>query len=156
MNLCHIMSDDDTLSSSFIFSHNCITLVGLELTFAGSQKPCFFNTGLMVIDLERWRDAGKIEEWMELQKRIWIHELGSLSPFLLVFSGNIAPVDHRWNQHGLGGDNFRVWNFFRCLGERWRSCYFRVIVEETELWFNCSAVMYSMYSQGHITFVVFL
>ncbi|CBI17579.3 unnamed protein product, partial [Vitis vinifera] len=49
----------------------------------------------------------KIVEWMELQKRMRIYELGSLPPFLLVFAGNIAPVDHKWNQHGLGGDNFR-------------------------------------------------
>ncbi|WJX35913.1 putative galacturonosyltransferase-like 1 [Trifolium repens] len=65
---------------------------------------------VMVIDLERWREGDytrKIEDWMELQKRMRIYELGSLPPFLLVFAGNIAPVDHRWNQHGLGGDNFR-------------------------------------------------
>ncbi|GFY86138.1 nucleotide-diphospho-sugar transferases superfamily protein [Actinidia rufa] len=81
----------------------------LSLTFA-DRKACYFNTGVMVIDLLRWRSGGyttKIEEWMELQKRMRIYELGSLPPFLLVFSGNIAPVDHRWNQHGLGGDNFR-------------------------------------------------
>ncbi|XP_030545444.1 probable galacturonosyltransferase-like 1 [Rhodamnia argentea] len=83
----------------------------LPLTFAGrSRPPCYFNTGVMVIDLDRWRAGGytaKIEEWMELQKRMRIYELGSLPPFLLVFAGEIAPVDHRWNQHGLGGDNFR-------------------------------------------------
>ncbi|CAI9116660.1 OLC1v1017865C1 [Oldenlandia corymbosa var. corymbosa] len=81
----------------------------LSLTFA-NRKPCYFNTGVMVIDLDRWRAGDyttKIEEWMELQKRMRIYELGSLPPFLLVFAGNIAPVDHRWNQHGLGGDNFR-------------------------------------------------
>ncbi|KAF7828810.1 putative galacturonosyltransferase-like 1 [Senna tora] len=81
----------------------------LSLTFAG-RRPCYFNTGVMVIDLERWRAGDyttKIEEWMELQKRMRIYELGSLPPFLLVFAGNIAPVDHKWNQHGLGGDNFR-------------------------------------------------
>ncbi|KAI3957521.1 hypothetical protein MKX01_001880 [Papaver californicum] len=81
----------------------------LSLTFEG-RKACYFNTGVMVIDLERWRDGDytrKIEEWMELQKRMRIYELGSLPPFLLVFAGNIASVDHRWNQHGLGGDNFR-------------------------------------------------
>ncbi|XP_047960207.1 probable galacturonosyltransferase-like 1 [Salvia hispanica] len=81
----------------------------LSLTFA-NRRPCYFNTGVMVIDLRRWRQGGyttKIVEWMELQKRIRIYELGSLPPFLLVFAGNIAPVDHRWNQHGLGGDNFR-------------------------------------------------
>ncbi|GAA0150117.1 glycosyltransferase [Lithospermum erythrorhizon] len=81
----------------------------LSLTFA-DRKACYFNTGVMVIDLERWRTGDyttKIEEWMELQKRMRIYELGSLPPFLLVFAGKIAPVDHRWNQHGLGGDNFR-------------------------------------------------
>ncbi|KAA8531794.1 hypothetical protein F0562_006489 [Nyssa sinensis] len=81
----------------------------LSLTFAG-RSACYFNTGVMVIDLERWRAGDyttKIVEWMELQKRMRIYELGSLPPFLLVFAGNIAPVDHRWNQHGLGGDNFR-------------------------------------------------
>ncbi|KAF3446270.1 hypothetical protein FNV43_RR11449 [Rhamnella rubrinervis] len=81
----------------------------LSLTFA-NRKPCYFNTGVMVIDLDRWRAGdytNKIEEWMELQKRMRIYELGSLPPFLLVFAGNIASVDHKWNQHGLGGDNFR-------------------------------------------------
>ncbi|CAK9178569.1 unnamed protein product [Ilex paraguariensis] len=81
----------------------------LSLTFV-NRKTCYFNTGVMIIDLDRWRDGHyttKIEEWMELQKRMRIYELGSLPPFLLVFAGKIAPVDHKWNQHGLGGDNFR-------------------------------------------------
>ncbi|KAK9108782.1 hypothetical protein Sjap_016842 [Stephania japonica] len=84
----------------------------LSLTFtnARARPPCYFNTGVMLIHLHRWRRRDytkRIEEWMELQKRMRIYELGSLPPFLLVFAGNIAPVDHRWNQHGLGGDNFR-------------------------------------------------
>uniref|UniRef100_J3LRK3 Hexosyltransferase n=1 Tax=Oryza brachyantha TaxID=4533 RepID=J3LRK3_ORYBR len=81
----------------------------LSETFAG-RRACYFNTGVMVLDLSRWRRAGytaQIEEWMELQKRVRIYELGSLPPFLLVFAGRIAAVDHRWNQHGLGGDNYR-------------------------------------------------
>ncbi|KAJ6678546.1 GLYCOSYLTRANSFERASE 8 DOMAIN-CONTAINING PROTEIN [Salix viminalis] len=81
----------------------------LSLTFS-ERNACYFNTGVMVIDLERWREGDyttKLVEWMELQKRMRIYELGSLPPFLLVFAGNIASVDHKWNQHGLGGDNFR-------------------------------------------------
>ncbi|KAI0501477.1 hypothetical protein KFK09_016422 [Dendrobium nobile] len=81
----------------------------LSIVFEG-RNACYFNTGVMVMDLDRWREGGyteKIEEWMELQKRMRIYELGSLPPFLLVFAGRIAAVDHRWNQHGLGGDNFR-------------------------------------------------
>ncbi|PWA66215.1 Glycosyl transferase, family 8 [Artemisia annua] len=80
----------------------------LSVAFS-DRNACYFNTGVMVIDLVRWREGDyttKIIEWMELQKRMRIYELGSLPPFLLVFAGKIAPVDHRWNQHGLGGDNF--------------------------------------------------
>lgn len=79
----------------------------LTKTFEGKQ-PCYFNTGVMVMELQRWRDGGftnKIENWMEIQKERRIYELGSLPPFLLVFGGDIQPIHHRWNQHGLGGDN---------------------------------------------------
>lgn len=74
------------------------------------RKPCYFNTGVMVIDLVKWRRFGytkRIERWMEIQKINRIYELGSLPPFLLVFAGRVAPIEHRWNQHGLGGDNVR-------------------------------------------------
>nr|GMD24253.1 probable galacturonosyltransferase-like 9 [Ipomoea batatas]GMD27637.1 probable galacturonosyltransferase-like 9 [Ipomoea batatas] len=73
-----------------------------------SRSPCYFNTGVMVMDLRRWRAGNfrrKLEKWMELQRKRRIYELGSLPPFLLVFGGLIEPINHRWNQHGLGGDN---------------------------------------------------
>lgn len=73
-----------------------------------AKKPCYFNTGVMVMDLGKWRKEdyrGRIEKWMEIQKEERIYELGSLPPFLLVFGGDVAPIDHRWNQHGLGGNN---------------------------------------------------
>jgi lipopolysaccharide biosynthesis glycosyltransferase len=77
--------------------------------FAGRPRaPCYFNTGVMVIDLRRWRSGNyrhRIEQWMELQKEKRIYELGSLPPFLLLFAGELEAVDHRWNQHGLGGDS---------------------------------------------------
>ncbi|KAL4205401.1 hypothetical protein AMTRI_Chr01g137110 [Amborella trichopoda] len=79
----------------------------LAASFRG-RKPCYFNTGVMIIDIQRWRLGSytrRIENWMEIQKNKRIYELGSLPPFLLVFAGNIQGVDHRWNQHGLGGDN---------------------------------------------------
>ncbi|MED6119761.1 putative galacturonosyltransferase-like 4 [Stylosanthes scabra] len=81
----------------------------LSKTFEG-RKPCYFNTGVMVMDVDKWRRegyTGKVEEWMAVQKQQKrIYHLGSLPPFLLVLAGNIKAVDHRWNQHGLGGDNF--------------------------------------------------
>ncbi|KAF3444714.1 hypothetical protein FNV43_RR14407 [Rhamnella rubrinervis] len=79
----------------------------LAEVFAG-KTPCYFNTGVMVMDLVRWREGDytrKIENWMEIQKERRIYELGSLPPFLLVFGGDVEGIDHRWNQHGLGGDN---------------------------------------------------
>ncbi|KAI4351534.1 hypothetical protein L6164_005892 [Bauhinia variegata] len=75
--------------------------------FAG-KRPCYFNTGVMVMDLVRWREGDytrEIEKWMEIQKQRRIYELGSLPPFLLVFGGDVEAIEHRWNQHGLGGDN---------------------------------------------------
>ncbi|PHT38760.1 putative galacturonosyltransferase-like 7 [Capsicum baccatum] len=78
-------------------------------TFSG-RNPCYFNTGVMVIDLQKWRRVGytkRIEKWMDIQKVNRIYELGSLPPYLLVFAGHVAPIEHRWNQHGLGGDNVR-------------------------------------------------
>ncbi|ERN16830.1 probable galacturonosyltransferase-like 7 [Amborella trichopoda] len=72
------------------------------------RKPCYFNTGVMVVDLQKWRRfdyTKKIEDWMEIQRRFRIYELGSLPPFLLVFAGKVKAIEHRWNQHGLGGDN---------------------------------------------------
>lgn len=88
----------------------------LAATFS-TRRPCYFNTGVMVLDLDRWRISGytrRIERWMEVQKRAAvdgaggrIYELGSLPPFLLLFAGHVAPIEHRWNQHGLGGDNVR-------------------------------------------------
>jgi lipopolysaccharide biosynthesis glycosyltransferase len=72
------------------------------------NKPCYFNTGVMVMNLVKWREQNyrsSIESWMKRQKEARIYELGSLPPFLLVFAGDVEPIDHKWNQHGLGGDN---------------------------------------------------
>ncbi|KAH7294028.1 hypothetical protein KP509_28G053200 [Ceratopteris richardii] len=72
------------------------------------RRPCYFNTGVMVMDLAKWRQnryTENLENWMEVQKAKRIYELGSLPPFLLVFAGDVEAIEHRWNQHGLGGDN---------------------------------------------------
>ncbi|KAL9994531.1 putative polygalacturonate 4-alpha-galacturonosyltransferase [Helianthus debilis subsp. tardiflorus] len=79
-------------------------------TWVFKKRPCYFNTGVMVMDMNQWRKGmcqKKIEHWMEVQRNKRIYELGSLPPFLLVFGGNIEPIHHRWNQHGLGGDNVK-------------------------------------------------
>jgi lipopolysaccharide biosynthesis glycosyltransferase len=76
--------------------------------FNTSRPPCYFNTGVMLLDLALWRRRNltrSIEAWMDVQKKERIYELGSLPPFLLAFAGAVRPVAPRWNQHGLGGDN---------------------------------------------------
>lgn len=86
----------------------------LSGTFNG-RRACYFNTGVMVMDVDRWRTGGytrRVEGWMAVQKQKRIYHLGSLPPFLLVLAGDIQAVDHRWNQHGLGGDNVKG----RCRG----------------------------------------
>ncbi|XP_050238576.1 probable galacturonosyltransferase-like 9 [Mercurialis annua] len=83
---------------------------GLTRVFSGRKSPCYFNTGVMVMDLVKWREGNyrkRIEHWMEIQRKQRIYELGSLPPFLLVFGGFVEGIDHKWNQHGLGGDNVR-------------------------------------------------
>ncbi|KAL5541721.1 hypothetical protein UlMin_009431 [Ulmus minor] len=90
------------------FTHSFWNDTSLSRTFDG-RNPCYFNTGVMVVDVDQWRRGGytqKVEDWMAIQKQKRIYHLGSLPPFLLVFAGKIKEVDHRWNQHGLGGDNF--------------------------------------------------
>lgn len=75
-----------------------------------TRKPCYFNTGVMVMDMVKWREGNyrkRIEKWMEIQRKRRIYELGSLPPYLLVFAGKVEGIDHRWNLHGLGGDNVR-------------------------------------------------
>ncbi|KAI3688160.1 hypothetical protein L1987_81869 [Smallanthus sonchifolius] len=75
----------------------------LSGTFS-DRNPCYFNTGVMVMDLAKWRQFGytkRIERWMEIQKTDRIYELGSSPPFLLVFAGHVAPIDHAWKNIGI-------------------------------------------------------
>lgn len=88
------------------FTENFWINSSLASTFANKQ-PCYFNSGMMLINLERWRKTrctSTLEYWMEVQKQQHIYELGSLPPLLLTFAGSIQAIDNRWNQHGLGGD----------------------------------------------------
>ncbi|KAL6010132.1 putative galacturonosyltransferase-like 3 [Asimina triloba] len=105
----HVLGAPEYCHANFTnyFTHKFWADPTLSRAFEG-RRPCYFNTGVMVIDLERWREGRcteKLEGWMRIQKRVRIYELGSLPPFLLVFAGDVRGVGHRWNQHGLGGDN---------------------------------------------------
>ena len=60
----------------------------------------------MVLDLKKWRIGDydrRIKNWMEVQRKERIYDLGSLPPLMLVFAGDVHGVDHGRNQHGLGG-----------------------------------------------------
>ncbi|KAL3578539.1 hypothetical protein D5086_020043 [Populus alba] len=97
--------------SDLILVDDVAKLWNINLAYAASlrgRRACYFNTGVMVIDLGKWREGKyteRLEYWMKVQKKYRIYELGSLPPFLLVFAGDVEGVEHRWNQHGLGGDN---------------------------------------------------
>ncbi|CBI26156.3 unnamed protein product, partial [Vitis vinifera] len=87
-------------STSFLLS-TCLRL------FQQSKLPSLISTSecIALIPTGKGGYTQKVEEWMAVQKQNRIYDLGSLPPFLLVLAGNIKAVDHRWNQHGLGGDN---------------------------------------------------
>ena len=107
----HIIGAPEYCHANFTkyFSSSFWSDPDLSNTFDG-RNPCYFNTGVMIMDLTKWRVENcsrKIERWMKIQKEKRIYELGSLPPFLLVFAGFVQPVEHRWNQHGLGGDNVK-------------------------------------------------
>ena len=71
---------------------------------------------------------------MQKEGKERIYRLGSLPPFLLVFSGNLKSVDKEWNRHDLGcGCNVKVdpkkakllhWS---CDGKPWRRLDVRLI-----------------------------
>jgi hypothetical protein len=63
--------------------------------FLDQLHHLFYITFFTCFSIREGDYTPKIEEWMELQKRMIIYELGSLSPFLLVFAGEIVPGDHR-------------------------------------------------------------
>ncbi|KAH7430242.1 hypothetical protein KP509_09G089900 [Ceratopteris richardii] len=91
------------------FTDNFWADASLSGVFKG-RNPCYFNTGVMVMDLAMWRKgrfSKTIEYWMEVQRKKRIYDLGSLPPFLLVFAGDVQAIEPRWNQHGLGGDNLQ-------------------------------------------------
>ncbi|CAK8567673.1 unnamed protein product [Lathyrus sativus] len=105
----HVLGAPEYCHANFTnyFTHRFWSNPAYASSFKG-RGACYFNTGVMVIDLWKWREGRyteKLENWMRIQKRSRIYELGSLPPFLLVFAGNVERVEHRWNQHGLGGDN---------------------------------------------------
>ncbi|XP_021723884.1 probable galacturonosyltransferase-like 3 [Chenopodium quinoa] len=109
----HVLGAPEYCHANFTsyFTPKFWTTSELSRTFQKRERPpCYFNTGVMVIDVNKWRKGGftsKLENWMRLQKRHRIYQLGSLPPFLLVFGGEVQRIEHRWNQHGLGGDNIR-------------------------------------------------
>ncbi|KAK3265245.1 hypothetical protein CYMTET_26060 [Cymbomonas tetramitiformis] len=104
----------------------------LSAKYESKREACYFNPGVMLFDTKRWlahNVTQKLLHWMDVQKHGGerIYRLGSLPPFLLVFSGNLKSVDRTWNLHDLGcGCNVRVdpkvakllhWS---CDGKPWR------------------------------------
>ncbi|CAH8364008.1 unnamed protein product [Eruca vesicaria subsp. sativa] len=70
-------------------------------TFWSGRKPCYFNTGVMVMDLVK----GITEKRSKLGCRYRRKEESMSWVRCLLFFLSKEAIDHRWNQHGLGGDN---------------------------------------------------
>lgn len=69
-----------------------------------SEAPSF-NAGVMVIDLNRWRQrhaSQLVAEWiaMNARRRLWLH--GSQPPLLLLFHDEVVSLHWSWNVDGLG------------------------------------------------------
>lgn len=64
---------------------------------------CYFDTGVMVVDLGRWREGKYTEkiEWMMKMRR----EERIYDPILLVFAGDLEGIDEKWRGIGRGDDD---------------------------------------------------
>lgn len=86
---------------------------------------------------------GAAEQNMDLQTRIIVTVPAGVRREHSA-SGSQVESTRAWWRQLLGLECFSV--FGRALQS----------LPATEVWFTCRAVMYSMYSQGHFAFVVFL
>ncbi|KAE8656582.1 putative galacturonosyltransferase-like 1 [Hibiscus syriacus] len=70
------------------------------------RRVVYLDSDLVLVD-----DIAKLAANHSETTQSWLHlsiAMQTSRPTLLqLFAGNIVPVDHRWNQHGLGGDNYR-------------------------------------------------
>ena len=85
--------------------HLCNGFCGIE---AGCVEVSVTNVVVWTMCVQaKWRKhniTDKLLYWMNVQKygSERIYRLGSLPPFLLVFSGDLKSVEREWNLHDLG------------------------------------------------------
>mmetsp|Transcript_81058 Transcript_81058/g.262637 ORF Transcript_81058/g.262637 Transcript_81058/m.262637 type:complete len:254 (-) Transcript_81058:44-805(-) len=63
---------------------------------------CYFNPGVVLLDLRRWRAENTTEAMERLLRRTngWLADTLALN---LAFHEKVHIVDHKWNFHGMGG-----------------------------------------------------
>ncbi|ONK75260.1 uncharacterized protein A4U43_C03F15020 [Asparagus officinalis] len=73
--------------------------------YCAAKERCYFKTGVMVVDLGRWREggySGRVEELMaRMQKGEWVYD-----PVVAAFGGAAEGIDERWDrvESDLDGD----------------------------------------------------
>jgi lipopolysaccharide biosynthesis glycosyltransferase len=73
----------------------------------GAKAPGYFNSGVLLIDMEKWRADGVTEQATQLYER-YGHELRTHDQDLLnvIFSGAWTPIPEKWNklvEHSVHG-----------------------------------------------------
>lgn len=82
------------------------SLIGVNWSSRGrsTRDECSFNAGLMVYDLDMYRQedyASKLLEWVEINNEHNLYHLGSQPPVNLVFYRNYKVLDSRFNRMNL-------------------------------------------------------
>jgi len=89
----------DIHSSTYSFLVNCDDpLVRSRVTNPQSK---YFNAGVFVTDLQRWREddvTGQLEFWMKENKQRKLWNWGSQAPLSLVFYGKWQELKYEWNE----------------------------------------------------------
>eukprot|EP01103_Thecamoeba_quadrilineata_P000848 TRINITY_DN10745_c0_g1_i1.p1 TRINITY_DN10745_c0_g1~~TRINITY_DN10745_c0_g1_i1.p1 ORF type:complete len:400 (+),score=57.74 TRINITY_DN10745_c0_g1_i1:49-1248(+) len=92
----------DLHSSTYDFLVNCNDVDVRQKVTSPSSK--YFNAGVFVTDLRRWREDSitmELEKWLLLNTKRKLWNWGSQAPLTLVFYGRWDEMDSSWNERRM-------------------------------------------------------